>query len=161
MRFDWGDYTSEYKDVVDSWIDEDARRFTGCDEGFEKYYQYWVNEPDTKMGENFWVKIILLDEAPLGIIAIGLWDHVFTILEFIIRPDSRRMGIGSSALTELLTFSEDIIGIRIIDAGSVIFPNNTASQKAFEKAGLKFHSEHPDGDAWYYQYSNNKNLEIT
>ena len=26
------------------------------------------------------------------------------------------------------------------------------SQKAFEKAGFVFHSEHPDGDAWYYRY---------
>lgn len=79
MRFKWIDYTSEYNDVVNSWIDEDAKRFTGCDKGFEEYYQYWINDPDTKVGENFWAKVILLDDAPIGIIAIGLWDDVFTI----------------------------------------------------------------------------------
>lgn len=152
MRFKWIDYTSIYKDIVDSWVDEEAKRFTGCDEGFEKYYQYWVNDPDTKLGENFWVKIILLEDAPVGIIAIGLWNGVFTISEFIIRPDSRGIGLGSSALTELLTLSEDIIGVGIKCANAVIFPNNIASQKTFEKAGFIFYSEHPDGDAWNYRY---------
>lgn len=83
---------------------------------------------------------------------IGLWDSVFTISEFIIRPDRRGKGLGSSALMELLTRSENILGIKIKDADAVIFPDNAASQKAFEKAGFVFQSEHPDGDTWNYRY---------
>lgn len=152
MKYDWIDYTTAYTELVDSWIDEDAKRFTGCDDGFDEYYQYWVNEPETTLGENFWVKIIIANADPIGIISIGLWEGVFTISEFIIRPDRRGKGLGSSALAELLDQSRDIIGVKIKDANAVIFPNNVASQKAFEKVGFIFHSEHPDGDAWYYRY---------
>lgn len=45
MRYDWIDYSSSYKETVDSWLDEDAVRFTGCDEGFDEYYQYWKTVP--------------------------------------------------------------------------------------------------------------------
>ena len=37
-------------------------------------------------------------------------------------------------------------------ADAVIFPSNKASQKAFEKAGFKYETIHPDGDAMYYIY---------
>lgn len=48
--------------------------------------------------------------------------------------------------------SKYILGRTIKDAEAVIFPDNIASQKAFEKAGFIFYSEHPDGDAWNYRY---------
>lgn len=41
----------------------------------------------------------------------------------------------------------------IVKANAVIYPNNIASQKAFEKAGFTFVSAHPDEDAWNYEYS--------
>lgn len=152
MRYTWIEYNSAYKEIVDSWLDEDAKRFTGCDEGFDEYYQYWANDPETKLGENFWAKIIIADADPIGIISFGLCDNIFIISEFIIRPDRRGKHLGSSALAELITQSKNIIGISIENANAVIFPNNIPSQKAFEKAGFLFHSEHPDGDAWYYRY---------
>ena len=155
MKNNWIDYTSAYKEMVESWMDGDAKRFTGCDEGFDEYYQSEVNDPETKPGENFWVKIIIANTDPVGIIALGLWDNILTISEFIIRPDRRGNGLGSLALVELLAQSNNIIGVKIKDAEAVIFPNNIASQKAFEKAGFIFHSEHPDGDVWYYRYHNN------
>ena len=156
MEYTWIDYSSIYKETVDSWLDEEANRFTGCDGGFDAYYQYWANEPETKLGENFWTKIIFANSEPVGVMAIALQDGIFTVSEFIIRPDKRGKHIGSSVLAELLTCSKYILGSTIKDANAVIFPNNIASQKAFEKAGFIFHSEHPDADAWYYQYHNNK-----
>lgn len=157
MKYDYIDYSSEYKEIVDCWIDEAAKQFTGCDDGFDTYYQYWVNDPETRLGENFWVKIIIEDNSPVGVIVIVLSDKVFTISEFIIRPDRRGEGLGSSALAELLTQSVNIIGVEIKSADAVIFPPNIASQKAFEKAGFKFHSEHTDGDAWNYIYRGTDN----
>jgi len=152
MKYTWIDYNSSLEKIVDSWLDENAMRFTGCDEGFEEYYQYWVNDADTKIGENFWAKIIVNDAEPIGIVTLGLWENVFTISELIIRPDRRGKQFGSSALAELIARSKDIIGVEIQEAKAVIFPNNIPSQKAFEKAGFTFHYEHPDGDAWYYRY---------
>ena len=126
MNYDWIDYTYADKELVDSWIDEDAKRFTGCDEGFDEYYREMLTEPETKLGKNFWAKIILADTEPIGIIAIGLWDDVFTISEFIIRPDRRCQGLGTSILAELLARSRNILGAKIKDANAVIFPNNIA-----------------------------------
>ena len=152
MNYNWIDYSPACKELIESWIDEDAKRFTGLDDGFDAYYRYWANDPQTKIGTNFWVKIIISDAIPIGIIALSLWNDVFTISEFVIRPDKRGKNLGSSALKELLTQSRDIIGIKIETANAVIFPNNIASQKAFEKVGFIFHSEHPDGDACNYKY---------
>ena len=113
MRYNWVDYTSAHKEIVEPWIDEETKRFTGCDEGFDAYYQYWANEPETELGRNFWAKLII---------------------------------------AEVLAESEEILGVMITDASAVIYPNNIPSQKAFEKAGFVFHSQHPDGDAWNYWY---------
>ena len=152
MNYNWVDYTSAHKEIVEPWIDEEAKRFTGCDEGFDAYYQYWANEQETELGRNFWAKLIIADMIPIGIMTIALWDGFFTISEFIIRPDMRGMGFGASVLAELLAESHEILGAVIKEANAVIYPNNIPSQKAFEKAGFVFHSEHPDGDAWNYQY---------
>lgn len=152
MKFAWDDYSVTYKDVVESWLDEDAKKFTGCDDGFEEYYNYWANEAETELGENFWVKIICQDGIPVGVISMSLWDEIFTVSEYIICPDYRGRGIGSSALVELMLESKVILGREITEACAVIYPNNVPSQKAFEKAEFKFESEHPDGDAWNYRY---------
>ena len=152
MKYEWFDYSSEFKMLVDSWIDDEAARFTGCDDGFDEFYGYWINEPETKLGENFWAKIINENGTPVGVITIGLWEGVFTISEFIVRPDKRGKGIGTTALSELIINGKEILGIEIEKARSVIYPNNIASQKTFEKAGFVFISAHPDGDAWYYEY---------
>ncbi|MBQ8548145.1 MAG: GNAT family N-acetyltransferase [Lachnospiraceae bacterium] len=152
MKFTWEDYSATYKDIVETWLDEEAKKFTGCDDGFEEYYNYWINDVDTKLSENFWAKVIIQDNIPVGVMTIALWENVFTISEYIIRPDYRGKGIGSSALAELLAESKMILGIEISDACAVIYPNNVPSQKAFEKAGFQFESEHPDGDAWNYKY---------
>lgn len=53
MRYAWIDYSSMYEVTVDSWSDEETKRFTGCDGGFDTYYQYWANEADKKLRENF------------------------------------------------------------------------------------------------------------
>jgi len=151
-NFTWIDYSTTYKGVVETWLDEEAKRFTGCDDGFEEYYNYWVNEADTQLGENFWAKVICKENTPVGIIVFGMWDDLFNVSEYIISPDDRGKGIGSAALAELMLESKMILGVEITEACAVIYPNNIPSQKAFEKAGFKFESEHPDGDAWNYKY---------
>ncbi len=153
MKFTWIDYSPKDEALVESWFDRDAVHFTGIDEGFDAFYQYWLNDDETKYGENFWVKLIFSkSRQPVGIVVIGFREDEFTISELVIAPGHRGNGIGSAALAEFIDCSDIITGIRCQKAKAVIFPDNIASQKAFEKAGFRFVSAHPDGDAWYYRY---------
>ena len=45
--------------MIESWLDIEAVRFTDCDDGWDQFVEYWKNEPDTMLNENFFVKVIL------------------------------------------------------------------------------------------------------
>ena len=154
MKFHWITYDIEHKALVDSWLDDAARRFTAIDDSWRDYVQYWEDNSDSDKGEYFWSKVIADEnEIPFGAIAVALSNDVFTISEYVIDPQKRNKGYGSSALKELLSESQYIVGKQITIANAVIFPSNVASQKAFEKAGFKYESTHPNGDAIYYTYT--------
>ncbi len=155
MKYRWDDYTSEYSATADRWIDDDARRFTGFDEPgdtWAAYHEYWLHDEGMIPGENYWCKVISDADAPFAVIAFSLYDGEYTIMEYLVDPKKRGQGLGSSALRELLENGDTIIGQQIGKAMAVIFPNNVASQRSFEKAGFTFDHAHPDGDAWYYKY---------
>ena len=152
MDFVWNDYNEIHLKSIEKLLDKSARRSTGMDDGFKEYYDYWINEPETKYGENFWVKVISADSKTIGIMVIGYAEESFLISEYVIAPKMRGKGIGTKALKELLNESQAIIGKKIHRAEAVIYPSNTASQKAFEKAGFKYYHTHEDGDAMEYIY---------
>lgn len=152
MLYHWLDYTPAHASVAESFMDGDARRFTGCEDGWEDYYTYWASHPDTLMGKNFWGKLVCLEDQPVAVIALALQDGRMTISEFVVSPDMRGKGHGSAILRELLDRGTEILGVEIFYAMAVIFPDNTASARAFEKAGFGFETVHPDGDAYYYVY---------
>ena len=123
------------------------------DGGWKAYYGYWLGDELTRPGENFWCKVILNWETPFAVSALFMTDDgTLTVSEFAVAPSLRGKGYGSSALRELLAKGQDIIGQPISSASAIIYPNNVASQRAFEKAGFKFDHAHPDGDAWIYTY---------
>ncbi len=152
VRYSWIDYTDRYSRVVEPWLDRTAKKFTGCAEGWDSYFTYWKNYDDTKIGENFWGKVISDGGVPFAVMTVGFHDGIFTVSEFIVAPKKRKKGYGSSALRELLACGEKIVGQEIQSCEAVIFQSNVASQRAFEKAGFVFERAHPDGDAWYYTY---------
>ena len=152
MNFAWRDYTEEDALLADGWLDEEAIRHTGLDDGFDDCYRYWKEQPETRMGENLWGKLFSVEDVPVGVCLLAMENGILTVSELLIDPAKRGNGYGSAALKELLEKSGDILGKRLISAKAVIYPDNIASQKAFEKAGFRFESAHPDGDAWYYRY---------
>ena len=154
MKFKWIDYSRELADTVEGLLDEEAVRMTGIDEGFDDYYSYWANEENTVLGENFWCKVILKENTPVGVMVLGKsTDGEFIMSEIIVSPAMRGHGVGGAVLCEFLDNGEYIIGQKTKKVMAVIFPNNIASQRCFEKAGFKYVSSHPDGDAWYYRYT--------
>ncbi len=152
MNYQWIDYTDQYSRVVERWLDRTAKKYTGCDEGWDNFFTYWKNDDSQRAGENFWGKIVFEGGVPFAVIAVGYHDGTFIIMEYIVAPKKRGKGYGSSALRELLACGTEIIGREIQSVEAVIYPTNVASQKAFEKAGFVFDRSHPDGDAWYYTY---------
>ena len=153
MRFAWTDYHAADAEAVETWMDHTARKNTGCEDGWADYANACAEEADTVFGENFWLMVVSEDGAPFAAIAVGLWEGDLTISELVVAPEKRGCGLGPALLRELLENSGAILGKEFTTAKAVIFPDNAASQKAFEKAGFRFESAHPDGDAWYYVYT--------
>ncbi len=152
MRFIWTEYHREDAETVEKWMDGTARKNTGCEDGWAEYADACMREPETVMGENFWLMTVSEDGTPFAAVAVGLWEGELTISELVVAPEKRGRGSGTALLAELLENSGAILGKDFVSAKAVIFPDNAASQRAFEKAGFHFESAHPDGDAWYYAY---------
>jgi GNAT superfamily N-acetyltransferase len=94
-------------------LDIEAVRFTDCDDGWDQFVEYWKNEPDTMLNENFFVKVILDGARAVGVMALFLEKDTCYNQEIIVSPDRRKQGVGSSALVELLENSEYILRRRI------------------------------------------------
>ena len=150
MNFGWYDYNPETMEYVETWLDEHAIRMTGMDDGFRDNYEYWANEGENIVGENYWCKVVFENEKPFAVIQFGFHEDTFTIMETFVAPEKRNQGKGTELLKELLANGNAIIGREINRADAVIFPSNKASQKAFEKAGFKYLRTNEDGDAMDY-----------
>lgn len=151
MSFTWIDYDPKTMDYIEGWLDADAVKSTGLEDGFRDFYAYWAGEEGYVVGENFWSKVVLEKNLPFAVIAFALYEGKVTIMEILVAPEQRGQGRGAKLLKELLE-REEIPGFAIQKAEAVIFPDNRASQRAFEKAGFYHHHTYEDGSALLYAY---------
>ena len=161
MGLIWKDYDPGNMGYIEDWLDGAAVRSTGLDEGFRAFYGYWANEDGFLPGENYWCKVVCRDGEPVAVVAFCEHEGKVIIMELVVAPEKRGRGLGTKLLKELLGDAPPM-GFVIDKSEAVIFPDNTASQKAFEKAGFHYHHIHEDGDALYYVYekgSDDGNLE--
>ena len=156
MRFDWKDYAADTMPIVEDWLDDYAVRMTGMDDGWKSFHEYWITEGGMTPGKDYWCKVVYDQAAPFAVIAFSLYEGNYHVMELLVKPEKRGKGFGTALLRELLSNGEMIIGHRIERATAVIFPNNPASQKAFEKAGFVFDHANDDDDACYYCYTPNQ-----
>jgi len=156
VNYLWYDYDPETMFFIENWLDEPAVESTGLDAGFRTFYEYWAKEDGFVPGENFWCKVIFENGSPFAVIALCRHEHKMLIMEILVAPEKRSQGKGSALLKELLG-NEEIIGFPIQHCEAVIYPDNIASQKAFEHAGFFYHSSHIDenGDSMCYLYEGN------
>lgn len=134
---------------MESWLDKEAKRLTGIDDGWENYYRYFKNDLASKRNGNVYILLICKNGVPFAVICFALTDGHYVISEFFTAPEMRGRGCGVQSALRALQNAGEIIGRDIPAAQAVIFPNNIALQIAFEKAGGRFDSAYPDGDAWY------------
>lgn len=153
MRYLWRDYTADDARTVDGWMDDEARYFTGCDDGWDAYVTYMRGEDYIHPSKNFWCMVISAEDLPIAAAALHLTEEgILMVSELVISPEYRGQGHGRAILTELLTATDAILGCTIRGAEAVIYPDNPASSRAFEGAGFRFSHAHPDGDVFYYRY---------
>lgn len=153
MNFTWIDYNPTEMKFVEKWLDKKAVRFTGMDEGWKNFYEYWKNESKSVLNENYWCKVVSQSNKPFAIIALSFHENSFLIMEMLIAPKARNKGNGTKLIKELIENSKQILGKEIKTVSAVIFPSNVASQKCFEKAGFVVERIHEDGDAIDYIYN--------
>ncbi len=150
MQFNWKFYCNNDANLVDSWLDDDAIRKTGLEDGWQNFYDYWMIENSNESKDCCF--LILHENIPFAVMYIGIIGREITISEYIVSPNKRGKGYGSAVLKELLDNATQLLNINVSLATAVIYPNNIASIKAFEKAGFVLISKHPDGDALNYEY---------
>lgn len=146
--FLWQDYEPEHAALVDSWLDEEALRATRLDDGFDDFYQYWKQETDPARGEYFCCKLVSEDQRPFAAVAFSRYRQTVTVMEIVVDPALRRKGKGTAVIKELVDNAADWIGQPVAAFEAVIFPDNTASQNAFYKAGFAPVSKEKDNDRW-------------
>ena len=146
----WKDYNPDTMSFVEEWLDEDAVSMTGIDEGFRNFYEYWANDDEMELGQNYWCKVVSDENTAFAVVALSLCEGSLHVMELLVSPELRGKGLGTTLLRELFSEGETIIGHRIEKATAFIFPNNPASQKAFEKAGFVLDHANDDGDVLYY-----------
>ena len=145
-HFEWKDYTKEDTALVASWLNADAVRMTGMDEGFDAFHQYWKNESSPERGEYFWSKLVSGNGHPFAVISYGYCDGTVTIMEIVVDPAVRGQGKGAAVISEFLNNAAAWIAQPITVFNVVIFSRNTASQIAFYKAG--FVLDDKDRERW-------------
>ena len=145
MIFEWNDYKTEDAAEIDSWLDEEAVRFTAMDEGWNADVAYWKENTADGM---FWCKTISSGGVLTGAVYIIEWNEEnqggFTIGEVLLRPEVRGKGIGTAMIKELMDHSSEIIGKRMDSVDAVVFTSNAASIRMFEKAGFRIKTREDD-----------------
>ena len=153
-KHEWKDYGPEDSVFVSQILDSEAVKMTGLCEGFDAYVNALIEDSANFPGGKDYIKVVFEGAHFLGVVVYGIYKEIVTVAEIIVAPYYRNKGKGSEIIKELLDICKASYGDRVKQFRAVIFPDNIASQRAFEKAGFHFESAHEDGDAWYYVYDN-------
>ncbi len=157
MEFTWTDYKKDNAVMVDSWLDADTVAMTGLDKGWDAYWNAVladaVNFPGCKDAR----KLVWEGDRPIGVICFGCYEGVATVSEIVVAPQYRGRGYGTRILQELIARMEEFLGERPTSFTAVIFPENRASQRAFEKAGFALDCAHED--RWTIRISETEGAE--
>ena len=153
MIYSWKDYDPKAMLFVDNWLEGQAVVLTGLEDGWNAFHNYWITEGGLTVGKDYWCKVVYINDDPLAVIAFSAEKEKYHIMEIVVKPEMRGKGHGTAMLRELLSDGKALFDHRIAEATAVIFPNNPASQRAFEKVGFVFDRGNDEGDVWYYSFT--------
>lgn len=137
MSLQWLTYHPQNMQYIENWLDAEAVRTTGLDDGVRAFYEYWTGEGGLTVGGDFWCNVVCEDDAPFAFIALSCHNQSIHIMEIVVAPKKRGQGLGAKLLRELIG-SKELRKSSITQLEAVIYPGNAASQRAFEKAGFQY-----------------------
>jgi len=152
MHYTWDDYGAKYADELESWRSDHATRKFGIDSAKEAH-QDTLDSDEYEYNEEYFCKVVLENSEVVAIILILRGDgYPTTISEITVNPKHRHKGHGTKIINELTANLSQIIGFDGDIFQVMIYPNNPASMRAFEKADFVLAGEHIDGDCSYWCY---------
>ena len=150
--FQWVDYQSEHGQLVDSWLDAEACAMTGIDDGWDQFWTAVLDDAVNFPGCEDYCKVVFDNGVPFAAVCFGISQNTMTISEIVVDPKFRGMGRGSRLLMDLvkMVYSHRFVEVHRITA--VVYPQNIASQKAFQNAGFCFDTLTDDGVDLIYSF---------
>lgn len=150
--FQWVDYERNYAPLVDSWLDAEACAMTGLDDGWDRYWEAVRDDAVNFPGCEDYCKVIYEDCFPFAAICFGIYQNTMTISEIVVDPKFRGKGRGSQLLMDLVNMVRCHRFGEVHRITAVVYPQNIASQKAFQNAGFCFDTLTDDGVDLIYSF---------
>jgi len=151
MLFKWVDYCEKYEDEIESWMDDDTRRFSS--DSIKEDHEYYILSDEYENNINYFCKVIFDGEEIIAVIIILRGDeYPVHVNPIIVNPKYRNKGYGTKILFELINNIFEITGFEEKVFHAVIFGDNNASIRTFEKVGFVLAGTHIDGDCGYWVY---------
>ena len=151
MNYRFVDYDPVQHRALDAWRGGDIHRFA-MDNGISEEWQYYLDSDEYKTGADTFCKVVFLKDRPVAaMIVFCNPDYPVGINPIVVDPELTGRGIGSEILREFIANIDVILPFRSDRITVVIDNENSASIKAFTKAGFILTHMHPDGDAGYYE----------
>lgn len=72
MKFIWEKYADKYLELIDSCLDSEAVQYTGLDEGWQAFYDYWICENASYENCESFCYVISCDNEPIAVIFIAV-----------------------------------------------------------------------------------------
>jgi len=151
VKYCFFDYAPALHSALDAWRSEAISRFA-MDNGIGEEWQYYVNSKEYRAGVDTFCKVVLLGECPVAVMIVFCNpDYPVGINPIIVDPALAGQGHGGAILREFFENIDAILPFHSSRAEVVIDLENTASIRAFAKAGFTLARVHPDGDVGYYE----------
>ncbi len=150
--FQWHAYDQSLSLLVNSWMDEDAVAFTGIEDGWDNYWLAVQEDSMNFPGCKDYCRVVYDGTVPCAAVCFGVFQYTLTISEVVVAPGFRGKGLGTRLLSELMHMTESGNFGEVSRITAVVFPQNLASQKAFQMAGFSQEGYTEDGIDLIYTY---------
>ena len=151
MKYSFVDYDPVLHRALDDWRSEAIARFA-MDGPISEEWQYYLDAPEYRAGENAFCKVVLLNNQPIAVMIVFCnLEHPVNINPIAVDPARTGQGHGSAILREFVEHIDAILPFHSGRMEMVIDNENTAAIHVAEKAGFVRVREHPDGDVANYE----------